>query len=127
MLVRKDKLVQEMSQLLAEFYKNIRMTCMKLSNSHSKERTLLLNMQCKEKKPCFPGEKKKQIKQRRGNHPFLVKGNKKLNPRNKKPEKESKKNCFWMTLQVRKISDNKIPEQEMKPSYIALELPYLTL
>lgn len=123
MLVRKDKLVQEMSQLLAEFYKNIRMKCMKLSNCHSKERTLLLNMQCKEKKPCFPGEKKKQIKQRRGNHPFLVKGNKKLNPRNKKPEQESKKNCFSMTLQVKNLSDKKIPEPEMKPPQIALELP----
>lgn len=68
-------------------------------------------------------KRKKQIKQRRGNHPFLVKGNKKLNPRNKKSEQESKKNCFSMTLQVKNLSDKKIPEPEMKPPQIALELP----
>lgn len=77
MLVRKDKLVQEMSQLLAEFYNNIRMKYMIMTDRHSKERKLLLNMQWKERKPCFPGEKKQKAKPEERKSCFPSKGKQK--------------------------------------------------
>jgi len=62
MLIGKDKLAQEMSQLLAEFYNSIRMKYTTLTNRHGKERKLLLDMQGKERKTCFPSERKQKAK-----------------------------------------------------------------
>jgi len=76
MLLGKDKLAQEMSQLLAEFYNNIGMKYMTLTNRHGKERKLLLDMQWKERKVAsLVKENKKPDQTRTGNHAFMVKGN----------------------------------------------------
>ena len=94
MHVRKDKLVQEMSQLLAEFYKNIRMKYMKLSNSHSKERMLLLTIQWKEKKPCFAGEKKTQSKPEERKLSFPSKGKQKAKSKGQEPRTRKQEKLF---------------------------------
>lgn len=87
MLIREDKLAQEMSQLLAEFYNSIRMKYMTLTDRHGKERKLLLDMQWKERKTRFRSERKQKLNDRRtGNNAFMVKGNNKITQGTKKPK-----------------------------------------
>ena len=62
MLIGKDKLAQEMSQLLTEFYNDIRVKYMILTNRHGKERNLLLDMQWKERKAYFPSKRKQKAR-----------------------------------------------------------------
>ncbi|XP_078345077.1 uncharacterized protein LOC144630581 isoform X1 [Oculina patagonica] len=62
MLVRKDKLIQEMSQLLEEFYNNMSTKYTELTTRHKKEWQLLLKIQWKERKSRFPKERKQKDK-----------------------------------------------------------------
>lgn len=62
MFVKKDKLIQEMSQLLEEFYNNMCTKYTELTTRHKKERQLLLKILWKERKSCFPKERKQKDK-----------------------------------------------------------------
>ena len=58
MLDRKDKLIQEMSQLMTEFYSNMSTQYTQLTTRHKKERRLVLSAQWKEKKLCFSDDRR---------------------------------------------------------------------
>ena len=62
MLVRKDELIQEMTQLLAEFYSNLSTQYVALTSKHRKERRLVLSSLVKERKSCLQKERRQNAK-----------------------------------------------------------------
>ena len=62
MLVRKDELIQEMTQLLAEFYSNVSTQYVALTSKHRKEWRLVVSSLVKERKSCLQKERRQNAK-----------------------------------------------------------------
>jgi len=56
MLARKDRLIQEMRQILAAFHTSVKTRYMTLTNKHRQERGLVLHMLAKERKAGLGAE-----------------------------------------------------------------------
>ena len=78
MLVRKDELTQEMTQLLAEFYSNVSSQYMALTRKHRQERRLVLSSLSRKRKSCLQKEKRQNAKMEKEEQNARTYRNKKL-------------------------------------------------